>query len=145
MSRIANIQCGICCTTRVVSRVRGVGEAGHQAVGPGLAQVALELAVQLVVLVVRAEADQAVGLAHQLLEQSGELLVVARAVAEDHPQRDAVEQLLPLVPLQRAAEPEPVDLVGHHAEEMTGERVHALGGGEHGLVERAPVPPLLPA
>jgi hypothetical protein len=63
--------------------------------------VTLDRAVELVQVVGVAEADEAIGLAHHLLEPPRQVLVLARPVAEDHPQRDVVEELFPVPPFER--------------------------------------------
>src|SRR5215212_7628139 len=78
------------------------------------------------------------------LEQAGELLVVARGVAEEDPQGDAVEHLLPVGELERAGA-QSEDLLRDGREEVPGERVHRLPGREHRLVEAAAVAPPSPA
>jgi hypothetical protein len=125
--------------------LRGVGEPRDETAGLGLDQVALEPSVQLVVIVRGAQANEPVGLPHQLLQQLGELPVAARVVTEDHTQRDVVEQLLPLRPLERVADPQPLHLVGDHGEEPRPQRMHPLGRREHRLVERAAIAPLVPS
>ena len=123
--------------------LRRIREAREQAVGLGRRDPALEAPVELVVVVAPLQPDQAVRLAHQLLEQPGQLLVVARAVAEDHPQRDVVEQALEVIPLELAVHLQARHLVADHVEEAPPERMHPLGRRQHVLVERAPVAPLL--
>ena len=118
-------------------------EPRQQAVRLGVAQLLLEPAVELVEGVAAAQADDPVGLRHQRLQQLGELLVAAGAVAEDDPQRQPVEKALEVAPVQRAAQPQRVDLLGGHLREALAEGVHALGGGEDRLGELAPVAPLL--
>ena len=122
-----------------------VGEAREQAAGLGVAQMTLEAGVELGQLVGLGQRDDPVGLAHQPRQPRGQLGVVARAVAEDHAQRQAVEDLREPRPVQLAVDRQRRDLRGDRGDEALGERMHPLAPGEHVLGERAPVAPLLAA
>jgi hypothetical protein len=122
-------------------RVRCIGYTRDQAVRVWIGKVLVNLPVELVVVVAGLQPGDAIRLAHELLEQIGQVLIAARRVAEDHPQGDVVEELLPLLPAQAVADPQPSDLVAHDVHDA---RRLALGI-QHRFVELAPVPPRLAA